>query len=326
LQNISRGATLSQMKLEEIQAPVEHMIRETTVLLQNTLNSDVELIHRIRDIVPISKGKKVRSTLLFLLSGAMNNHSRDLPAIASSIELIHLSSLIHDDILDNALLRRGSKTLNHEMGNLISVLGGDFLFVHSLNMMNGVNNPALMKILLESTRVMVEGQLQEIGNNFNYGVSLGTYQEIIRKKTSSLFGAISRMAAAVNGEDPRTEMEYYEFGINLGNMFQIVDDLIDIFSTKSGKDRFRDLQEGKITLPFILLQEAVKGEDITGLFSVEHSDKLIALFETHGIREKCHEKLDEYYNNGMVFLNRFRPSRYRDSLNKLLDFIRFREY
>jgi len=326
LQNIPRGATLSQMKLEEIQAPVIAQLNETSALMQETLHSDVELINRIRDIVPLSKGKKVRSTLLFLLSGASENNSGHLPAIASSIELIHLASLIHDDILDNAVLRRGVNTLNHELGNLISVLGGDFLFLHSLNLMNRLDNPALMRILLESTQIMVEGQLQEIANNFNYGVSLETYLEIIRKKTSVRFGAISGMAAAVIGKDSRTETEYYEFGIHLGNMFQIVDDLIDIFSTNSGKDRFRDLQEGKITLPFILLQKAVGGEDITGLFTVQYSEKLIELFETHRIRDRCHEKLDEYYNQCNGFLSRFPPSGYRDSLKGLLDFIRFREY
>ena len=314
------------MILEEIQAPIKNMLDETTSILTATLNSDVNLINQIKSIVPLSKGKKVRSTLLFLLGGASNGLSKDLPVISSSIELFHLSSLIHDDIIDNAALRRGEKTLNNELGNLISVLGGDFLFIHSLNLMNKVKRPALLDILLEATQIMVEGQLQEIENNFNYSVRLETYLEVIKRKTSSLFGAVSQIAAVINNKDKRTEREFQEFGINFGNIFQIIDDLIDIFSTNSGKDRFRDLQEGKITLPFILLQDAAAGIDVTKFFSVENSDKLLELFDKHKIRDRSHEKVDKYYNNCRNFLNRFPPSDYKDSLQGLLDFIRFREY
>ncbi|MEN8222698.1 MAG: polyprenyl synthetase family protein [Acidobacteriota bacterium] len=302
------------------------MLDKTTSTITSTLNSNVNLINQIKSVVPLSKGKKVRSTLLFLLGGAANGLSDELPVIASSIELFHLSSLIHDDILDNAALRRGDKTLNNELGNLISVLGGDFLFVHSLNLMNNIRKPALMDILLEATQIMVEGQLQEIENNFNYNVRLETYLEVIEKKTSSLFGAVSQMAAVVNNKDSRTKREFQEFGMNFGNIFQITDDLIDIFSTSSGKDRFRDLQEGKITLPFILLQDAAEGMDVTEFFSVEHSEKLLELFERYKIKDRSHDKVDEYYNNCIKFLNRFPPSEYKDSLKDLLDFIRYREY
>ena len=314
------------MILEEIQRPVKKMLDDTTAILSNVLQSDVDLIRRIRESVPLSKGKKIRSTLLFLLGGAGDNFSDELPAIASSIELFHLSSLIHDDILDNAELRRGEKTLNNTMGNLISVLGGDLLFFHSLDLMNGLKRPELMDILLESTRIMVEGQLQEIENNFNYDVTLDTYLEVISKKTSSLFGAVAQMAAVVGGEDRGTEAEFREFGVNFGTIFQISDDLIDIFSDSSGKDRFRDLQEGKITLPFILLQRAAGDKEVKDCFNVEHSEKLLELFTTYGIREKSQEKVDEYYLHCRKFIERFHPSDYTESLIKMIDFIRFREY
>lgn len=314
------------MILKDIQSPVKEMLNDTSSILSDTLKSNVNLINQIKAVVPVSKGKKIRSTLLFLLSGANKNHSDSLIDIASSIELFHLSSLIHDDILDSAEQRRGEKTLNNSMGNLISVLGGDFLFVHSLNIMNSIKNPRLMDILLDSTRIMVEGQLQEIENNFNYDVSLETYLEVISKKTSSLFGAVARIAAIVSGEDDIAENEFYEFGINFGNIFQISDDLIDIFSTSSGKDRFRDLQEGKITLPFILLQNASGKVDVKKYFSVEHSEKLLDLFSRYEINKKSQEKVDEYYKKCQKFIERFPRSPYKESLTKMLDFIRFREY
>ncbi len=314
------------MILEDIQTPVKKMLNSTTEILASAMESNINLIDQIKSIIPVSKGKKIRSTLLFLLSGANNNFSSDLPVIASSIELFHLSSLIHDDILDNAEQRRGEKTLNSAMGNLISVLGGDFLFVHSLDLMNGINDRRFIDILLSSTREMVEGQLQEIENNFNYDVTLKTYLEIISKKTSSLFGAISRMSAVINKEQIDTENEFLEFGINFGNIFQISDDLIDIFSTNSGKDRFRDLQEGKITLPFILLQDISEEKNVKEKFSFEHTGKLLELFYKYDIKEKSLNKIDEYYIKCFKFLERFPESVYKESLVKMLDFIRFREY
>ncbi len=325
LQKIIMNDKLSQMVLKQIQLPVKEILDRTSSILSTTVKSDVNMVNRIKSLVPISKGKKIRSTLLFLLSGANNNLSSELTTVAASIELFHLSSLIHDDILDNAELRRGEKTLNNSMGNLISVLGGDFLFVHSLNLMNEVGNHRLMDILLKSTRIMVEGQIQEIENNFNYDVEMETYLEVISKKTSSLFGAVTQMAAVLNGENEETEKSFYEFGMNFGNIFQISDDLLDIFSSTSGKDRFLDLKEGKITLPFILLQEAA-GADIKQYFSTEHSELLLDNFEKYRIKEKSQEKVDEYYRNCINFLNRFPQSRYVDSLIKLLDFISSREY
>ncbi len=326
LQNICCNDKLSQMFLEEIQRPIKDMLDETSSFIKSDDKSVVEIIKEIRSMLPISKGKKIRSTLLFLLSGANNNFSSDLPIIASSIELFHLSSLIHDDILDNAILRRGEKTLNSSMGNLISVLGGDYLFVNSLNLMNGLKNRRFMDILLNSTSVMVEGQLQEIENNFNYDIDLETYLEIISKKTSSLFGAVTRMSAVSSHENPKIENNFYKFGMDFGNIFQISDDLIDIFSSNSGKGRFRDLEEGKITLPFILLQKSAAKEDVKRYFSIDRSEKLLELLKLHGIEDKSQERLNVYYENCMKFLDNFPSSVYRDSLMKLLDFIRFREY
>ncbi|MEN8153208.1 MAG: polyprenyl synthetase family protein [Acidobacteriota bacterium] len=313
------------MNLKEIKKPVEKLIDSTNNILSSTVMSDVSLINDIKKLVPFTKGKKIRSMLLFLLSGMNNNLSEDLPVVASSVELFHLSSLIHDDILDNAKLRRGEKTLNDNFGNLISVLGGDFLFVHSLNLMNSLTDRELMNILLLSTKIMVEGQIQEIENNFNHDISFETYNEIIEKKTSSLFAAVSEMAAAINGFDKDKREQFYRFGINFGNIFQISDDLLDIFSNTSGKEQFKDLIEGKTTLPYILLRDKCDC-DVKKYFSSEHREKLLELFEEYNIKELSLKKVDEYYAECLEFLETFPDSAYKDSLQKLLAFIRYRDY
>lgn len=313
------------MNLKDIQKPVKNMLRSTNTILSSAIKSNVSLIKDIQKIVPLTKGKKIRSILLFLLSGMNNNFSEDLPVVASSVELFHLSSLIHDDILDNAELRRGEKTLNNNFGNLISVLGGDFLFIHSLNLMNRVENRKLMDILLLSTKIMVEGQLQEIENNFNCDISLTTYNKIIEKKTSSLFAAVSEMASVINGDDEKKREQFYRFGINFGNIFQIIDDILDIFSNSSGKEQFKDLIEGKTTLPYILLREQC-GCDVKKYFSIEYREKLLQFFDEYKIKELSMKKVDEYYSECIRFIEMFPDSVYKESLLKLLDFIKYREY
>ncbi len=313
------------MSLKEIQKPIKNLLESTNKILSSAIKSEVSLINDIQELVPITKGKKIRSMLLFLLSGMNNNLSEDLPVVASSVELFHLSSLIHDDILDNAELRRGEKTLNDNFGSLISVLGGDFLFIHSLNLMNKVAKRELMDILLLSTKMMVEGQLQEIENNFNYDIDLKTYNEIIEKKTSSLFAAVSEMASVINGDDKKKRGQFYRFGINFGNIFQISDDLLDIFSNSSGKEQFKDLIEGKTTLPYILLMEQCNC-DVKKYFSVEYREKLLQLFDEYRIKELSMKKVDEYCSECIEFTEMFPDSVYKKSLLRLLDFIKYREY
>ena len=122
------------MNLKEIQQPVEHLLKETDKLLRNRVKSNIPIINKINKIAPISKGKKIRSTLLFLLAGMNGSLSSypQLPEIAASIEMFHLSSLIHDDIVDNSDLRRGEQTLHSNLGSNLSVLWGDFFSTASV--------------------------------------------------------------------------------------------------------------------------------------------------------------------------------------------------
>lgn len=313
------------MTLNLIQHPVKELLKSTDKILKGVIGSKVNLIKEVTSLIPMTKGKKVRSTLLFLLSGMANKKFEGLPTIAASVELFHLSSLIHDDILDDAEFRRGEKTLNHSFGNLISVMGGDFLFVHSLELMNKLKDKEFLGILIGSTKKMVEGQLLEIENNFNYDATEDVYMEVIGKKTSSLFAGISSMASHVIGNTSESKSEFYEFGMNFGNIFQLSDDLLDIFSDKSGKDRFRDLMEGKITLPYILLKKK-HGESITKLFSVEHQNELLEMINRYNIREEVNERVEFHYKKCVDFLRKFPESKYSEALFRLLDFVKKREY
>ena len=313
------------MGLNEIQKPVRGLIEESDSVLKEGLKSNIKLINKITDLTPILKGKKIRSTLLFLLSGLNNAKSKDLPAIGASIEIFHLSSLIHDDIVDNSEFRRGEKTLNFIIGSHLSVLWGDFLFINSLNIFNNINKKILNDIIIKIARSMIEGQILEAENKFNFKMDLGTYFEIIEKKTSSLFAGVSEIASLLNGKESDMSKEFYKFGLNFGTIFQISDDMLDVFSDKSGKDRFRDLKEGRITFPIILLLKHSKGEIINEL-SEGNQEILLDQFEKFKIKEISLEKINELSKECAGFLDNFSDTAYKRSLLKLLDFVQYRDY
>jgi len=316
------------MNLKDIQKPIAHLLEETnTILLKEIENyqGSIRLIHEVSNRTPISQGKKIRSTLLFMLAGLNDSLTPDLPSIAASIEMLHLSSLIHDDVVDNSELRRGKKTLNSHFGNTISVLWGDFLFIHSLHNFNK-HHKRFTDIVLDSACTMVEGQLLEVQNTHNYDIALDTYFDIIAKKTSSLFAGVAQIASSSNGSSSAEKVEEFSrFGLNFGSMFQISDDILDIFSEDSGKDRFRDLKEGKITLPIILLIKENQVQAVKN-FSEENQEDLLTLSRQYRIKELSLEQIIAYYDRCQSFLVHFPPSIYRESLADLLHFIKSRNY
>ncbi len=313
------------VKLKEIQAPVEDLLAETTIILKEKAKSNIPLIDNISAMTPIAKGKKIRSTLLFLLAGMNDTPTTGISEIAASIEMFHLSSLIHDDIMDNSEQRRGQKTLNTNIGNFRSVLWGDHLFINAFSSIHDLGKPQVLDIILEAARLMVEGQLIEVENAYNFDMNLGTYYDVINRKTSSLFSAVSSIVFAIKGH-PSLNMEAFrDFGVKFGAIFQMRDDVMDIWSTKTGKDHFRDLEEGKVTLPFILLMKACE-KDIRKDFLKGRKKKLLRLFEKYDIQARCMKTIDEFHQQCLDFLSNFPDSNYKETTLKLLDFIKHRDY
>ncbi|MCK4765109.1 MAG: polyprenyl synthetase family protein [Candidatus Aminicenantes bacterium] len=344
------------MKLQKIQEPVKNLLEETDTFLEKALESNIDIVNEIIDISPIAKGKKIRSTLLFLLAGLDNNISPDLPRLAASIEMLHLSSLIHDDVVDHSERRRGEETVNVNFGNFISVLWGDFLFINSIDNFSKVEKK-YTDIIIKAARAMVEGQMLEVENTANFDIRLNIYYDIVKKKTSSLFAGVAEIASVLNGAPTEAQKAYYDFGLDFGTMFQVSDDVLDIFSENSGKDRFRDLKEGKITLPVILLlkenKQALKEnfpgvkrpknaagagrEKLRGYYSLFFSlkdkiltdrniERILGLFKDNHIEQLSRQKVKEYYDRCTAFLDGYPPSVYKESLSGLLDFVKNRDY
>lgn len=314
------------MDLKEIQKPVEDLLAETTALLKEKSRSNsMELLCQMNEMTPVAKGKKIRSTLMFLMAGMCGAHAPYLAEIAASMEMFHLSSLIHDDIMDNSEQRRGQKTLNTNMGNFLSVAWGDYLFISSFTTLHQLREPLILDIVFKSARLMVEGQILEVQNSFNFDVTLETYYDIINRKTSSLFAAVAQIVSAMRNDPPHVQEEFYKFGMNFGAIFQVRDDMMDIFSAQTGKDRFRDQAEGKITLPYILLMKQCD-MDIRKTYLKSRKKKMLKLLEKYHIQKLCMEQIEAFHRQCHDFIQPFPDSDYKTALLNLLKFIEYRDY
>lgn len=175
--------------------------------------------------------------------------------LAAVVEVVHLATLVHDDVLDEAEVRRGGATLNHLRGNEAAVILGDYLISHAYHLCSSLDRPVVSRQIARTTNTVCEGELLQLSNRNNWGLDEPTYFEIIRRKTASLCGTSCLLGAELGGASAETARALHDYGQCLGLAFQIVDDLLDLVGQERvvGKSLGRDLEKGKLTLPVIHL-------------------------------------------------------------------------
>lgn len=318
-------------------------INEIYDYFQNDLNIiDKEIIKNCDAKSPLIKemsihiinsgGKRIRPILVLLsnmlISGEKNSN---IYYLASAVELIHTATLLHDDVVDNSSLRRGSDTANAIWDNKASILVGDFLFSLSFQMMVATNSIKILEILSNASNIIADGEVNQLQNSNNIEITMEKYFEIIEGKTAALFSASCSSGAALANAPIDQINKLHEFGNNLGILFQITDDLMDYGygSGSLGKNIGDDFNEAKITLPVIIAYQKSsnidknKIEDL--LFAnTANSNKeddlnsLLKILDKHNSFKNCINIATEYYNNSRNILKLFKPSIYRDYLEIIL--------
>lgn len=228
-------------------------MQQVDAVIRQSLSSQVPLINQISEYIIHSGGKRLRPALVLMsgdLAGAVTTEHHSLAAI---IEFIHTATLLHDDVVDASELRRGKSTANHVYGNPASVLVGDFLYSRAFQMMVKLQNMRIMEILADATNVISEGEVLQLLNARNIGVSEQDYLQVIHFKTAKLFEAATRLGAVQCGASAAQETGLATYGMHLGTAFQLIDDVLDLTgdSDKIGKTLGNDLAEGKVTLPML---------------------------------------------------------------------------
>ena len=226
----------------------------TEAIFQRHLASDVPFIAEAGSYLAAGGGKRMRPALLLLASRLLGHDGEEEITYAAVVELLHNATLIHDDVIDHATVRRGRKTPNARWGNQFTVLLGDWLFTRAMEIALDDGNILSLKVLSAATQRMTEGEIMALGLQRRLDVSLEQYLEVSRLKTAELFAAASSIPATFEPAFAACFEPLQAYGRHLGLCFQIIDDLLDVTASEErlGKPVFSDLREGRLTLPFIL--------------------------------------------------------------------------
>jgi octaprenyl-diphosphate synthase len=300
------------------------------------LRSEFGVIDELGRYLAEGGGKRVRPILL-LLSAQMCGYTGDRDVeFASVFEFIHTATLVHDDIIDQADMRRGRGSMNARWGNGLTVLLGDYLYIKSMNMALVADDIRIIKILASITLKMIEGELIADRRRSDIHLTEEEHLEIIKRKTACLFSGCSRVAGVLAGASPEQVEALADYGMNLGMAFQIVDDLLDFTARETvlGKPVASDLKEGKLTLPLIyllergdptqraLVQAVLDDHD----FKTVTRDEIVVMLREGRTLEKTRAVALSYARRAREALRFFDPCPAREALTALPDFVISREY
>jgi len=315
----------------ELKNSVEEKLVLVEEKIKNKLNSDVTLVKKMTDYHLETGGKKLRA-LLTLGSAKLCGYSkggRDIN-LAACVELIHGATLMHDDVIDNSDLRRGIKTSNTIWGNQSSILVGDYLLSRCFEMMVEDGSLEILKLLSSTSAKIAQGEVLQLEYKGEIDILEETYLDIINSKTAALFAAATKVGACIANKNKKEKNALESYGRNLGLAFQIADDALDYYSTKTmfGKEIGKDFFEGKVTLPIIFLcQQANTNEKIflEKTFKKKNRSKLEfqetqSLIKKYNSIDSCFKRAELFVNISYNALNIFNPSREKTILQKLTSF------
>ncbi len=286
------------------------------------LNSKVPLVETIGQYIIESGGKRLRPLLVLLAARSLGYEGDKHITLATLIEFMHTSTLLHDDVVDESHMRRGKKTANDAWGNAPSVLVGDFLYSRSFQMMVDVGSMRIMAILSSATCVIAEGEVLQLTNIGNPSISEADYFETIQGKTAMLFEAASHSGAVLANATAEQERALQYYGRYLGLAFQLIDDLLDYQGDAEamGKNVGDDLAEGKPTLPLIHAMERGTPEQAKLIRQVirkgglEQLDDVLEIITATGALEYTRARAVEMADKALAELDALPPSLYRDSM------------
>ena len=222
-------------------------------VIRDRLHSEVTLVSQVAEYIVAGGGKRLRPAMVILCAKALGYEGRHHHELAAVVEFIHTATLLHDDVVDESVLRRGRDTANAMFGNAASVLVGDFLYSRAFQMMVTVQDMHVMEILSDATNVIAEGEVLQLMNCNDPDIAEDAYLKVIRYKTAKLFEASSRLGAVIAQAGTEVENALGRYGMHLGTAFQLIDDVLDYSGNKdqTGKNVGDDLAEGKPTLPLL---------------------------------------------------------------------------
>lgn len=308
------------------------MLSLEEVLGSSLIRSEVMLAQQVGSFIAESPGKRIRPGLVILSANCCCGHATGQTTIdvAAAMELVHIASLVHDDVIDKSPLRHSKPTVNVKWKEEVGILFGDYIYSMAIGLIAKTQNINVLKCLSDTVTVMCEGQLEQVTERDNFQLTQKSYISIVSKKTAALFSACCRLGAILVDAEQEKEEQLSEYGMNLGIAYQIIDDYRDVVELKSklGKDPGQDIILGEITLPIMNLLAVSQGDKkseliklLKGPQSPETMDMIRYEFLNSQAAAKTREAIIHYINKANESLSDLPDSDYKSSLAGLLDIL-----
>ncbi|HHT9159990.1 MAG TPA: polyprenyl synthetase family protein [Candidatus Brocadiaceae bacterium] len=276
------------------------------------------------------KGKRLRPALVLLSGKCIGELVPQHIDLAVVVEMVHTATLVHDDIIDEASIRRHVETVNSKWGREISILFGDYLFSRGFTILSALDSQVATLLLSQTVNIMSEGELIQLQRRYDMELSENDYFDIIERKTASLCAASCRLGATFAGANRKISDMLYNYGLKIGIAFQIVDDCLDIMGTEEeiGKSLNSDIQKGKLTLPLIRLVNQLPRNKLetTKALIFQHSEKenknsILELLTEHDAVEYAFNTAKNIVKQAQEEIAPLPDSKYKTALLELADFI-----
>jgi len=322
------------LNLNELLKPINPYLIRVDEEIKKKLHTGISILDNSALHLFQKGGKKIRASLLLLGSGLKNKIPEDIIEIAAAVEIVHGATLIHDDIIDHSLFRRGDVTVQKKWGNKVAVLVGDFMYTKALEVVVGDSRTHLFPELISSAVDMLMGELYQMEYSNIDLINKKHYYKIIELKTA-IFMATCVKLGAVQAEMSDEERDsLYQFGLNLGYAFQIIDDTLDYIEDRElvGKDGGNDFLNGKITLPFLHLLEVSAEKEKAKLTDYARNPdfsnwKIVRKSMMNSVAiDYCKGDAEKWVKKALSYLDGFPSTVYKETLINLTTFLVGREY
>ncbi|MCL6573532.1 MAG: heptaprenyl diphosphate synthase component II [Bacillus sp. (in: Bacteria)] len=300
--------------------------------LEETIQAESLLLKQASMHTLQAGGKRIRP-MFVLLAGKFGHYDiQVMKNVAVALELIHMASLVHDDVIDDADLRRGQPTVKSKWDNRIAMYTGDFVFALALELMTNIERPLAHKILANTMVEVTVGEIQQIKDKYRFNQNLRDYLRRIKRKTALLIATSCQLGAIAADVDESVHKKLFRFGYYVGMSYQIIDDILDFISTEKelGKPAGSDLLQGNITAPALF---AMQDEEIRREIEMVHENmdsseiaKIILLIKETGAIEKSRALSDLYLDKALAVLAEVPANKAKKTLHNIAKFIGQRKF
>ena len=322
--------------LSIIKKPIQQELDEFVALFEDSLSHTDGLLSSTLEHIRKRGGKRMRPILTLLVAKNLGEVNSVTQHAAVGLELLHTASLVHDDVVDESSERRGQPSVNASFNNKVAVLVGDYILSTALYYVSKSQNNAIVTSLAQLGQILSSGELLQMNNFKDDGISEEVYYKVISKKTASLFFFFSQNGALSVGASEEEVRAAYDFGLSVGMIFQIRDDIFDYFDDKEiGKPTGNDMAEGKLTLPVIYALKNSNYESMhtlarkvkAGRINADEIAVLVEFAKTYGGIDYAVKKMEDFSKQAQNYIEfHVKQPEIRESLMRYLEFVALRNW